>query len=162
GWVGVGLDRLEVVGLTPTGSIVLSGSAAGPRSDVAVDFGLALPDHGSAHLGGHVDVGLPGYRFDFAIAGVDPRALRADLRPGRVNLRLSARGQGLPGQPDGRLFLSLSVGPSRVQGIDVHEAEARVGLDGTRWRLESLEADAAGIRARAHGQGDPHTIALEL
>src|SRR5262249_21345642 len=142
GFVDIVLQKLAVAGLTPAGgSIVASGRATGPLADVAVDLGVALPGSGSGHLGGRVALGLSRYRLGLAIENVDPHTLRAELQPGHVNLRLTARGDGSPGQPGSRLALALLVTPSQVQGIDVHRATIRSALDGRNWRLESADAD---------------------
>jgi autotransporter translocation and assembly factor TamB len=133
-FVDLVLQKLEMAGLTPDGgSIIATGRAVGPPTGVAVDLGVELPGRGSAHVGGHVNLGVPRYQLDLAIANLDPHTLRADLPRGRVNLRLATHGEGAPGQPKSKLAFTLSA-----------------------------DADAAGIRAHARGRGDSHRIELDV
>src|SRR5262249_2910881 len=116
--------RLATVkGLLTRGLLSLRGSARGPRDHITVDLGVDVPPRGTIRVSGWVGAPVgapPRYDIETRIDRIDPHAIRANLKPGRLGGALHVHGDGTPLQPGPHLAPSLPPPPPTAPPVPIH------------------------------------------
>lgn len=161
GAVDVRLQRLELRGALPSGTVVLAGNVQGTWPDLSVHITGTLPDAATARLNGSVRATrTPTYELTVAITALNPRMLLTGMPVGTVNGALRARGHGLPMEPASVAHITAELAPSRIAGFEPLAGELTADTHDRAWHLRKLAGSAPGLRFDVSGRGEAREFSL--